>query len=93
MPSHTPRVGAQKGIPEPSYRLMEAACKGADPNLFNFFEGSLVDDALSYCDRCTVVKECEEYVAPRRSYFDGVCAGKVWRNGEPYEWGLFEGET
>jgi WhiB family redox-sensing transcriptional regulator len=78
--------------PQPSYRLMEAACKGADPSLFDFFDGERVEDALSYCDRCTVIEECLAYVSPRRSYFDGVAAGKVWRNGRPYVPGLFEGD-
>lgn len=78
---------------EPSYRLMQAACKGADPSLFDHYEGDEVDDALSYCDRCPVIQECEEYVSPRRSYFDGVCGGKIWRNGHPHTPGLFEGES
>ena len=78
--------------PQPSYRLMEAACKGANPQLFDFYEGTQVDDALSYCDRCPVIQECLDYVSPRRSYFDGVCAGKVWRNGSPHIPGLFEGD-
>jgi len=72
--------------------LHEAACKGADVHLFDYFEGEEVEDALSYCDRCPVIPECEDYVQPRRSYFDGVCAGKVWRNGHIYVPELFEGE-
>lgn len=78
--------------PKPSPRLEQAACKGANPQLFDFFEGNQIDDALSYCDRCPVTEECWEYVSPRRSYFDGVCAGKVWRNGRQHTPGLFEGE-
>lgn len=71
---------------------MNAACKGADVTLFDQVEGDAVEDALSYCDRCPAVPECEDYVQPRRSYFDGVCAGKVWRNGHIHVPGLFEGE-
>lgn len=72
-------------------RLMEsAACKGADPRLFDATNGDAVDDALSYCDRCPVTRECEDYVKPRRSYFDGVCAGKVWSNGSEINLALFE---
>jgi len=60
---------------------LEAACLRADPALFEATSGERAADALSYCERCTVVKECEELVRPRRSYFDGVAAGKVWRDG------------
>ena len=70
--------------------MENAACKGANPHLFDAIEGDTVDDALSYCDRCSVVRECEEYVKPRRSYFDGVCAGKVWANGREVELALFK---
>lgn len=59
----------------------EAACLTADPRLFEANSGERAADALSYCERCPVVKECDELVRPRRSYFDGVAAGKVWRDG------------
>ena len=26
-------------------------------------------------------EKCESLVEPRSSYFDGVCGGKVWKNG------------
>lgn len=67
-----------------------AACKGADPRLFDATDGDAVEDALSYCDRCPVIRECEEYVKPRRSYYDGVCAGKVWANGSEVKLALFK---
>ena len=92
MSRYAARGKHKKTGPQPSYRLIEAACKGADPRLFDYCEGDQVDDALSYCDRCPVIKECLEYVAPRRSYYDGVCAGKVWKNGRLHTPGLFEGE-
>jgi WhiB family redox-sensing transcriptional regulator len=69
--------------------LPDAACNGADPRLFDATSGELVEDALSYCDRCPVVKECEEVVRPKRSYFDGVAAGKVWKDGARVELALF----
>lgn len=59
----------------------KAACLGADPRLFDAISGEAVLDALSYCERCPVIPECEDLVRPRRSYFDGVAAGKVWREG------------
>jgi len=74
--------------------LQDAACKGAEPALFDAVAGEQVFDALSYCERCTVTGPCEAYVMPARSYFDGVAAGRLWRNGIETEPGLFhiEGE-
>ena len=60
---------------------LEAACLGADPRLFEAHSGDAAADALSSCERCPVRPECEDLVRPRRSYFDGVAAGKVWRDG------------
>ena len=76
----------------PPWSLQRAACKGADPVLFDETFGERVFDALSYCDRCSVIPECEDYVQPRRSYYDGVCAGKVWRGGVRVDPVLFEYE-
>ena len=73
--------------------LQQAACKGADYRLFDATSGDAVFDALSYCDRCVVVQECHDYVKPRKSYFDGVCAASVWRDGKAINPTLFhEGE-
>ena len=69
--------------------LPEAACIGADPRLFDAMSGETAEDALSYCDRCPVVKECETVVRPKKSYFDGVAAGRIWSNGVPVELALF----
>ena len=76
-------------------KLHLAACKGADPLLFDATYGELMEDALSYCDRCPILDDCLTHVRPRQSYFDGVCSGKVWRHGRIIEPGLFapEGET
>ncbi len=38
--------------------------------------------ALALCAACPFVQACEERVEPSRSYYDGVCAGRVYRNGE-----------
>ena len=69
--------------------LPEAACIGADPKLFDATTGETVEDALSYCDRCPVIRECETIVRPKKSYFDGVAAGKVWKDGVRIELALF----
>jgi hypothetical protein len=39
------------------------------------------------------VKECDTFVKPRKSFYDGVAAGKVWRNGrivDPEQDALFD---
>ena len=38
--------------------------------------------ALSLCASCPLTQACLERVAPKPSYYDGVCGGLVWRNGE-----------
>lgn len=65
--------------------IREARCREADPGVFDHTEGPQVWQALHYCARCTVQKECEEVVRPRKSFYDGVAGGKVWRNGERVE--------
>ena len=62
-----------------------AACNEAAATLFDATNGDLVLLALSYCQRCTVRKPCMEFVRPARSYFDGVVAGHLWRNGRRVE--------
>jgi len=80
-------------VEEAPRSLMHAACKGANPDLFNATSGSVVFDALSYCDRCDVIQECHDYVRPVKSLFDGVCAASVWCNGLVIQPALFdEGE-
>ncbi|MFZ3569621.1 hypothetical protein ACNYS0_21965 [Streptomyces sp. BH034] len=33
------------------------------------------------CNKCAIRQECEAVVDPARTWFDGVCAGRLWRNG------------
>lgn len=82
-------------LPGPPPRDLEhAACKGINPRLFDAIGGPDVSRALNYCMRCRVQQSCLEWVAPKKSLFDGVCAGQVWRNGNPEDPALFtERET
>ena len=59
----------------------KAACREADPSLFDSTGGVLARYALQYCRKCPVQRECEEFVRPKKSFFEGVCGGKVWRDG------------
>lgn len=37
---------------------------------------------LKLCAECPFTRECVERVAPTESFYDGVCGGKVYRNGQ-----------
>ncbi|MFD7086558.1 WhiB family transcriptional regulator [Streptomyces sp. NPDC056730] len=60
-----------------------AACSGLPPRIVFARHASTAGPALRACARCPVVRECEEAVAPAASWFDGVSAGRLWRNGRP----------
>ena len=61
--------------------LERAACANIDPALFDHFVFPQAASAISVCNRCTVIEQCMNWVRPSKSYFDGVAAGVVWRNG------------
>jgi WhiB family redox-sensing transcriptional regulator len=56
----------------------EAACRGADPQLFFSRDGSTLTKAKSICARCPVVEECEEF-SKGHALLKGVWAGKSER--------------
>lgn len=58
-----------------------APCAKADPWLFDQNQVDLALAGLNYCHYCPFWKECEEWVNPKANAYDGVVAGKVWRNG------------
>jgi hypothetical protein len=62
--------------------LDEAPCRNSDPWLFDQHQIDLARPALEICKTCPFWTNCDEWVAPRASFFDGVCGGKVWRNGK-----------
>ncbi|MEU9199646.1 WhiB family transcriptional regulator [Streptomyces sp. NPDC048332] len=60
-----------------------AACLGLPPETVFARNPADAAPALGACARCPVAGRCEETVAPADSWFDGVCAGRLWRNGRP----------
>ncbi|MFF8276738.1 WhiB family transcriptional regulator [Streptomyces lateritius] len=60
-----------------------AACAGLSPAVVFSRRAKQAAPALRACTNCLVRRECEEAVAPAESFFDGVCAGRLWRNGRP----------
>jgi len=61
--------------------VSKAPCRDADPWLFDQFNLDLIQPALNYCSRCIFWQECDSLVQPKTNFYDGVVAGKVWRNG------------
>lgn len=60
----------------------EAPCRDADPWLFDQYQLDLAQPGLAYCRGCPFWENCDELVKPRQSHYDGIAAGKVWRNGK-----------
>ncbi|QDY78511.1 WhiB family transcriptional regulator [Streptomyces qinzhouensis] len=58
-----------------------AACAGLPPQIIFARREVEARPALEACRHCPVARRCEESVAPAESYFDGVSAGRLWRNG------------
>lgn len=63
----------------------QASCLDASPHLFDEInpDDIYAKAALEYCSACPVTKECLMIVKPAESYFDGICGGTVWKNGQP----------
>ncbi|MFG2128284.1 hypothetical protein ACGFNV_10835 [Streptomyces sp. NPDC048751] len=60
-----------------------AACVGLSPRVVFSRRPAEAAPALRACTVCTVRRSCEEAVAPADTWFDGVCAGRLWRSGRP----------
>lgn len=51
----------------------EAECRGADPE--TFFDKDRIAEALAYCEKCPVKKECRQFANQHKTY--GVFGGRV----------------
>lgn len=60
---------------------------GSQGDLFISADPMEMAVALADCRGCPVKAECLQVVQPRRSYFDGVCAGLAWLDGIPVQVG------
>jgi hypothetical protein len=73
------------GVPSREAEILysQAVCVDANPMYFDQIEhNKLAKEALNYCAVCPVRKQCLMVVKPRESYFDGICGGVIWRNGQ-----------
>lgn len=69
--------------PDPVPWQAAAACAALPPTVVFARRAKDAAPALRACAACPVATECEEAVAPAESWFDGVCGGRLWRNGRP----------
>lgn len=62
--------------------LKLAACRDADPRLFDlaWFPAAYV--ALAYCAVCPVRIRCLEHISPAQNFYEGVAGGMVWKDGD-----------
>ncbi|MFE7806373.1 WhiB family transcriptional regulator [Streptomyces sp. NPDC057430] len=58
-----------------------AACLDLPPQIVFARREEVARTALIACQACPVIRHCEEAVNPAESFFDGVAAGRLWRNG------------
>ncbi|WP_327168620.1 WhiB family transcriptional regulator [Streptomyces subrutilus] len=65
------------------YWQAAAACAGLPPAVVFARKPKDAAPALRACAVCPVRRQCVSAVAPAESLFDGVCGGRLWRNGRP----------
>ncbi|MBY8878063.1 hypothetical protein [Actinacidiphila acidipaludis] len=86
-PSAAPAPGAATAAPHgtavAAVWSARPACAGLDPGVVFARRAKDAAPALRACARCTLHQACEAVVAPAETWFDGVCAGRLWRNGRP----------
>ena len=78
--------------PQDSWRA-DAACRGADTDVFFIGPGHKPDAAIAVCDRCEVRDECLEYALDNDEEF-GIWGGlmpkqrkelrRLWKEDEPH---------
>ncbi|WP_457032614.1 WhiB family transcriptional regulator [Kitasatospora sp. P5_F3] len=58
-----------------------AACAGLPSRTVFATRRTEAAPALDRCGHCPVRSQCLAAVQPDQSWFDGVCGGRLWRNG------------
>ena len=70
-----------------------APCRDLPSGLFDMVEWPDAELGLSTCQTCTMKVECLKLVDPLRSYFDGICGGYVWIEGNIKDWSVKETDS
>ncbi len=61
--------------------VMQAPCRDMEPKIF---DATTAEDGLAgleVCRSCPLWSDCEKYIAPAESYYDGIAAGAIWKDG------------
>jgi WhiB family redox-sensing transcriptional regulator len=61
--------------------LERAACADCPPEWFDAVTHDDAETGLRVCSVCPVQDLCLEILNPQRTFMDGVCGGRVFRNG------------
>lgn len=69
-------------ILEPTPWMVDAACRGMNPDLFFPTRGASPDEARAVCGRCTVVDDCLTF-AVRHRIHEGIWGGHSARERRP----------
>lgn len=80
-------MNAPSADPEPASAdaTRAPACAGLPPHVVFARRAADAAPALLACARCPFTRQCEEIVDPANTWFDGVSAGRLWRNGRPVD--------
>lgn len=58
-----------------------APCHNMDPKIFDATTAEDGAAGLDVCRGCGLWSDCEKFIAPEESWYDGVAAGAVWKHG------------
>ena len=62
--------------------LEQAACIGMPPQVFDGKSAYDIHAGIMVCRSCLVRQPCLEWLRPRRTFYDGIAGGKLWRDGK-----------
>lgn len=65
--------------------LDDAACRGLPPQVFDGKTHEDVNAALATCHGCRCKRACNLWMRPGRTFYDGIAAGRLWRDGKAVE--------
>ncbi len=70
-----------------------APCRDLPSGIFDMVEWPDAELGLSTCETCPMRVECLKLVDPLRSYYDGICGGYVWIEGNIKDWSVKETDS
>lgn len=61
--------------------LLEGACIGKDPRLWDAVSIKGTEQALEVCRMCMCRQQCIAWMQPTRRFYTGVVGGRIYLNG------------